>query len=148
MNSLVPSDIFGTDLWCQSDIDPGAREVGGTQVLLNALYRRAISPRGCLIYDPNYGYDLSQFVNDDFDPTTTTAARIASGLDNEFRKDPRVLVSQTSVTLQQTSAAGWSLTTTTNVQPAQGPAFQLVIGVSALSSMPQILNTSPQVVTT
>ena len=63
MQNPASSNIFGWDLVCTNDCTPDAAECGGTQVLANALYRRATSPRGCIIYDLDYGYDLNQFIN-------------------------------------------------------------------------------------
>ena len=65
MQNPASSNIFGWDLVCTNDCTPDAAECGGTQVLANALYRRATSPRGCIIYDLDYGYDLNQFINID-----------------------------------------------------------------------------------
>ena len=139
----VPSpQVYGYDLVCTSDLDPGAAECGGTVVLANALLRRAASPRGSLIYDPNYGYDLTQFVNEDYNPQTVSPGLIAAGLDNEFLKDPRVLRSQTTATI-----VGGTLTTSTTVTPSVGPTFPLVIGVGGVNAVPTILNVSPTVVT-
>jgi hypothetical protein len=138
------ANIYGYDLVCTSDITPDAAECGGFIVLANALYRRASTPRGTLIYDPNYGYDLSQLLNADIN-TVSDVAMIGANLDNEFRKDPRVYASQTTVTYTP-SAGGTglgSLTTSTLVTPAVGPTFNLVLGAGALyQAGVQLLNAS------
>lgn len=135
---------FGYDLQCTDDTTPDAAEVGGTLILAYALYRRASSPRGCLIYDPNYGYDLSENLNDDI-ATSADVARIGANLDAEFRKDARVYASQTVVTFTPNAGGPGlgALQTSTLVTPAAGPSFKLVLGVSAINGQVQILNVSP-----
>lgn len=60
---------YGTDLSCVVDLDAGLAEVTGNTLLAQALARRLITPRGGLLDDPNYGYDLTQFLNADIGPT-------------------------------------------------------------------------------
>lgn len=147
MTQLLPGGVvnpYGYDLACTTDMTPDASEVGGVVVLAYALYRRASTPQGTLIYDPNYGYDLGQNINDDI-ASVSDISRIASSLDAEFRKDPRVYGSQTTATwLPDAGGPGLgSLTTSTLVTPAVGPGFKLVLGVSAITGQVQILNVSP-----
>ena len=142
MNSNA--NIYGYDLWAQTDMDPGALEVGGTLILPLALYRRTITPQGSLIYDLNYGYDLNQFVNSDFSNAPGSqsgglAGQIAGGVDAEYRKDQRVYSSTTTPTIVETNGI-ISLQLASVVVPSQGPTFQLVLGVGGVYTNPTILN--------
>ena len=133
-----PTNIYGWDLVCADDLTPDMQECGGIAVLANALYRRASTPRGRLIYDRDYGFWLEGYVNEDIN-TASDIAPIAAGLDAEFRKDPRVRKSTTVATFD----AG-TLTTTTTVYPVNGPSFKLVLGVGALYAQGlTILSVSP-----
>jgi hypothetical protein len=115
---------FGRDLSCVTDLTPDCREVTGFRVLGEAIARRLLTPRGRLIYDPNYGYDLSQFLNADLGPGDT--AKITANIQAECLKDERVLQAQASVVLQ-----GSVLSVTATIATAAGP-FTLVLSVSAV----------------
>lgn len=118
---------FGRDLWCLSDIDPGGAEVSGLLCYAHALFRRLITGRGTLLGDPNYGYDLSQFINDDV--TNVDVARIANGVDNEFLKDERTKASRTI-----SAFANGVVTLSSLVTPKIGPTFRMVIAATALTT--------------
>lgn len=89
---------YGWDLSCTDDLTEEMLEVGGNTVLIEALYRRLITPRGRLLDDPNYGFDLRQYLNADIDISARTLGEIASGIEQEFAKDQRVRRSTVSVT--------------------------------------------------
>jgi len=142
---------YGRDMWCLSDIDPGAVEVTGAQALAQACYRRLITTRGTLLGDPDYGYDLQGTLDDDL--STSDLARIASEIDSELVKDERVASSSTTVlfggvspnqTTQQTGAVVGPQTGVLNVYititPAAGPTFSLTLAVSDLTTT--LLSTS------
>jgi hypothetical protein len=109
-------------------------EVTGRTCLVQALARRLITARGTLIDDPNYGFDLNQFLNDDLD--AADVARIGSGIDAEFLKDERVLSSTTTAVLN----VGGALVVTAQIQDQQGP-FKLVLSVGSVSAT--ILSITP-----
>lgn len=126
--ATVPAPATGSlgyDLWCVQDLDPGLVEVGGTLVLLQALARRIITPRGRLVDDPNYGYDVSGFLNDDL--SAADLASIGSGVDAEFLKDERVLRSSTTATLAATGVLTIASLITTSTT-----TFQLVLAVTSV----------------
>lgn len=118
---------YGTDLDGVTDLSPTMAEASGLHMLAQALVRRLITPRGTLIDDANYGYDIRDFLGDDLSPADV--GRIGSGVDQELIKDERVLSSQTTVTPLST----YVLTISTVVTPSQGPSFQLVAAVSAVT---------------
>lgn len=132
---VFPSQVnYGLDLSCVTDLDPGMVEVTGRTCLVQALARRLITARGTLIDDPNYGFDLNQFLNDDLD--AADVARIGSGIDAEFLKDERVLSSTTTAVLN----VGGALVVTAQIQDQQGP-FKLVLSVGSVSAT--ILSITP-----
>jgi hypothetical protein len=114
---------FGTTLSCIFDLDPMGAMVTGLTTLSQALIRRITTPRGRLLYDPNYGYDIQSELNDDV--TQLQVGQIGLNMDQEFLKDQRVFASKTTVVL---SALG-ELDTNSQIQSAVGP-FSLVLNVS------------------
>lgn len=115
---------LGTDLSCVKDIDAGGAVVTGQHLLAEGWARRLWTPRGGLIDDPNYGYDLTQFVNADIGPGDLHA--IQTGIVNECMKDERALSCVATVTF----LAG-IMTVSIQGQDAAGP-FLLVLAVSAI----------------
>jgi len=88
---------YGTDIWCERDLDP-SRDVDGQTMLAlaQALVRRLDCPRGRMIDDPNYGIDLRAELN----RGTTRAAldAMAARIMTELTKDDRVSFVQATVT--------------------------------------------------
>lgn len=119
---VSPTD-FGTTLSCTFDIDPMGQTVSGLTALAQALIRRITTPRGRLLSDPNYGYDIGGELEDDV--TTQQVNAIGANVDAEFLKDQRVFSSVTSVTLQTDG----QLDVASQVQSALGP-FSLVFSLS------------------
>jgi phage baseplate assembly protein W len=117
---------LGRDLSCLQDLDATGLEVSGRTVLAQAVLRRLITPRGRLIDDANYGFDLTQFIDDDLGPADL--ARIRAGIEAECLKDERVAV----VTAKVTLTAG-VMVVTVNLTDSAGP-FTLVVAVSAITA--------------
>lgn len=115
--------FYGHDLSCISDLDPNMAEVDDHICLLQALARRITTSRGTLIDDPNYGFDIRQFLEDDLD--VSQLARIGASVDAEFLKDERIIASSTTVTLVQ-----GVMIVSSNTTGALGP-FKFVLSVQA-----------------
>jgi len=115
----------GHDLFCITDMDPGAIEVDGRVTLAQALVRRLQTPRGGLIDDPNYGFDVTQFINDDI--TQATITRMQGQITAEMLKDERVISAVTTVVF-----SGGMLIITISITDGVGP-FPLVLAVSAVT---------------
>lgn len=120
---VSPTD-FGSTLSLTFDLDPMGQTVSGLTALAQALIRRITTPRGRLLSDPNYGYDIAGELEDDV--TTQQVNAIAANVDAEFLKDQRVFSSVTTVTLQTDG----QLDVASQVQSALGP-FSLVFSLSA-----------------
>lgn len=132
MTQPVPD--FGTDLSCVDDIASDGRVVSGFRVVAEAIARRWLCPRGRLIGYPNYGYDLTQFVNADLDARDLD--ELQSGAAAEAEKDERVERCVVTATLQDDG----TLEVVGAVTTAQGP-FQLVVAVSSVTLT--LLSVSP-----
>ncbi len=117
---------FGSCWSCVSDLTMPSTMATGFQVVAEAIARRWQTPRGGLIDDPNYGYDLSDFVNDDL--SKEELANIAHQAGAEAEKDERVLSCEVTVTF----VTGGLLTVTGKVTTTQGP-FALVVSVDQVS---------------
>jgi phage baseplate assembly protein W len=130
-----PATDYGTTLSCFPDIDPTGRLITGLQVLSEALARRITTPRGRLLDDPNYGYDITSEVDDDVSPADV--AEIAANMDAEFEKDERVVASVTTAVFNPVTGI---LKTSTQITTGAGP-FQLDLAVGAVTVA--ILNIGP-----
>jgi phage baseplate assembly protein W len=101
MNSIAPvaspvvNPSLGSDLSGITDLTPTMAQVSGRTCLAQSLCRRLITPRGRLIYDPNYGYDLTGFINDDL--LTSDISTIQNNIVAECKKDPRVSAAKSVV---------------------------------------------------
>ena len=95
---------FGSDLSCTDDLTPDVAELDGSDptIVAQAIYRRLITPRGRLLDDPDYGFDVRGLLHR---PTTQTDLFGMQGqIRNEIRKDDRVDTDGLSVTVIMTSA--------------------------------------------
>lgn len=119
---------FGTDLWGVEDLDPMFSEVSGAAGVAQALARRLITPRGALLDDPGYGYDLRGRLN----AAITSAGRLAmqTAIAAELRKDERVDDVQVTLTFEPALNA---LHVDAVVFGAFGP-FRLTLAVDAVSA--------------
>ena len=122
---------LGIDLGCvfasnSADLDPTGIEVSGRTCLAQAIARRLLTPRGRLLDDPNYGFDVAGYMGDDL--STSDLAQIRAGIENECVKDERV----EGATAELTLAANGTLLINVTLSDADGP-FTLVLAVSAVS---------------
>lgn len=120
---------FGRDLSCVTDLDPAMREVTGVDVMTQAIARRLGTPRGWVIDDPNYGYDLRDELSAEGD--RTAPATIAARARAEILKDERVQSADASVVSSGPPGAT-SITVEVNGVAAEGP-FDLTLAVSAVT---------------
>lgn len=113
---------FGSAWSCVSDLTMPAQMVTGHRVVAEAIIRRWQTPRGGLIDDPNYGFDLSGYISDDIDKKDI--ARITQAAAAEALKDERVLTADVQIQF-----IGGVLIASGSFTTAQGP-FRLVASVS------------------
>lgn len=119
---------LGTDISTPdaSDLDPMFRLVSGTRGLAEALARRLVTPRGTLLDDPAYGYDLRSRLNDNLTPGDL--AQLAVDVRAELARDERVEDAAVTVTF-----ANSTLRVAAVVATAAGP-FRLVLAVSSVTA--------------
>lgn len=106
------------------DIDPFFRLIRGPRVVLEAVLRRLMTPRGSLLSDPNYGQDVRGALHAEFDAAGRFA--LATAIANEARKDDRVTDARCSVDYNaSTGRVRIQLACATGTGP-----FRLVLAVS------------------
>lgn len=121
---------YGYDLWHDgNDLDAGMREVGGNLVLAQWAARCLQTPTGQLLDDPQYGYDLTQWINQDVEIGAPQVAQIKSAIVKALLRDERILSAQVTAVFQ---ASAEMLIVTIQLTPASGP-FTLVLQVSAVN---------------
>lgn len=116
---------YGIDFDCMNDLTDTFKITSGRDNLIKACYRRLITPRGRLINDPNYGFYLQDYLNDDID--NRTIALIGSFVDNEMLKDERILKSITKC-----SFFSGILNVIISLYDSDGP-FNLVLAVTSIN---------------
>lgn len=121
---------YGHDLACTSDLTANMAEVDGLTTLVQALYRRLITPRGGLIDDPNYGFDCASLLDEGV--TQRTLALLAAQIDAELVKDERVGSSKTTGQFTPGPGNAGRYVASTLVTTATGP-FRLVLSISNVS---------------
>ena len=84
----MPAD-HGTDVGGFEDLDSIGSMVSGRRCLAEAIARRITTPRGMLIDNPDYGYDVRYMLLNDYS-TAEMAAEIAA-IEAECKKDERVV---------------------------------------------------------
>lgn len=116
----------GDDLDVRSDLNRSSFSLAdGVRNIGNAIARRLITPRGGLVYDPAYGTDVRAYLSAGM--TAAQVARLASEIQAEVNKDPRVGGADVSLAI-----AGTTMLITVLVDLAQGP-FELVFRVTGLT---------------
>ncbi len=131
---MSTSTDFGSDLSCVHDLDPRCIVVTGRRLLAEAIVRRWITPRAGLIGDPDYGTDITAYINDDVSPRDI--ATLKSVMSQEAEKDERVNSCDISVEVPPQGTGVYAITAL--VHDSDGP-FTLVIGVDTLSKNIQLL---------
>jgi hypothetical protein len=125
---------LGSDLSCVSDLNPHMGVVSGRRLLAEAIARRLQTPKGALLDDPNYGYDLVGQLNADI--SQGDLGRIAAAITSECQKDQRVFSAAVTVVAATIPGAGntslLGLKVTISLITGVGP-FSLVIGVAGVT---------------
>jgi hypothetical protein len=103
-----------------------ATMASGFRCVAEAIVRRWSTPRGGLLDDADYGYDLTDRVGDDLDKADLT--QMAHLAKSEAEKDERVQTCDVTLTL----AVDGTLAVVGKVTTAAGP-FNLVASVSAVT---------------
>lgn len=114
---------FGNDISVFPDLDPSFALKTGAHVIGEAVARRLVTPRGGLIYDLNYGFNLRDFLNASL--STAQLRGLEGSVEIECGKDERVLDATATVTLNtQTQKLDVSVVLTTSAGP-----FTLLLAV-------------------
>ena len=67
---------FGIGISATNDFPITMKIVGGTQIVIEAIYRRLTTDNGALAFigdDPSYGFNLRSMINDDLDDIKISA---------------------------------------------------------------------------
>lgn len=126
---------LGTDIATPdaADLDPYFGTVSGVRAIAQALARRLVTPRGSLLDDDGYGYDLRSRLNDSLEPRDIAA--LAAIVKRELESDERVESAEVAVSL-----ADGTLRVSARVVSSTG-AFRLVLAVADVTS--EILAVEP-----
>jgi hypothetical protein len=125
--------LFGTDMKAFApgstgpDLDPTFSLINGAEVVGDAVARRLVTPRGSLLHDPDYGFDLRGMLNARMTPQQL--AYIRNGVEKESTKDERVLSAKVQMSF---SMSLQRLKVKVSLETKNGP-FSLTLLVSDVS---------------
>lgn len=122
---------YGSDISCDSDVDPDVVEVDPftTLALAQAIVRRLDTPRGSLPDDKNYGIDVRSYVNRGV--TAAEIQQLAGQISNELRKDDRI---DTLTVTVRPSSTGTTLRIELAVRPVDSRIGGFTLTLSASSA--------------
>lgn len=121
---------YGSDLSCVSDLNPHMGVVSGLRLVAEAIARRLQTPRGALVDDASYGYDLTDQLNSDL--SASDLGVIGASVTAECRKDQRILNASTVVTFSTDPSRPGELDVTISLTTRAGP-FSLQLAVSQVT---------------
>jgi hypothetical protein len=128
----VVNPALGSDLAGVNDLTPTMQECQGRVCLAQNLGRRLITPRGALIYDVNYGYDLNQWINADV--SQADISQIQGYVRQEMLKDQRVISANVSAQYVGVSQVQAALTAIVAV-PDPFPQGVIVLNIQIQDSL-------------
>ncbi len=120
---------FGRDTSCTDDLHPG-RMVSGVELVQEAVYRRLIAPRGALVSDPSYGYDVRALLG--VGSTDAGMARVPIVVRGEVLKDPRIRTCTVRAQRTQVGSSSYALTLDVQCTTDVGP-FVLTLRIDDVS---------------
>lgn len=118
---------FGLDVSTFPGLDVTGRNLTGSRVVAEACLRRLITPRSALRYDPDYGYDLRDLLNDDV--TDADLRRHALSAELELEKDERIDTVSVTLTL-----VGFNLTVAISGTLSNAASFDLTLAIDQVSA--------------
>jgi hypothetical protein len=128
--SNIQQPNFGLGWSCVTDLTSPSIMVTGFRIVAEAIIRRWSTPRGGLLEDPAYGYDITDAVGDDIDQATL--ARMSQAAAEEAQKDERVRNCYVTMGMLSVGDGTGLLSVQARVETAAGP-FILVAAVSQVT---------------
>lgn len=123
------ADDYGTDVSTFPVTDMTGRTIEGKRAVAECILRRYTTPNGSLRYDPDFGRDTREMLNEDLDEGDL--ATEAHALAREAEKDERVSRATVVLTLD---AVASKLTVRVFGELLGGVAFDFVLGIDAVSA--------------
>lgn len=141
VTSSVPNTPYGygSDMWCEADLDPRMKEVSEEAlVLAQHCVRRLDTPNG-LPDDNEWGISITDYLN--LPTTTRELAEIEGAISAELREDDRVDYVDVSV---EFSADYTEITIDLNITPLDSLVneFTLILNVSDAGIIIEEMRTS------
>jgi len=121
---------YGSDVSTFPDLDPSFANISGTRVLGEAIARRLMTARGSLPDQPNYGTDVRTYLCEGFNLNGSTLTQMKNAIERECLQDERIASADAGMYFNPQTGV---LNVTLVLGPAQGPNFQLVISVTAVT---------------
>lgn len=107
---------------------------GGLANLGEALCRRLQTPRGQLFYNPDYGLDLRERINDSFSNVSEIAA-LTHDVEFECEKDNRIIECNATAEIDDGTLLAINIFGTSTLGP-----FDFVLGIDAITGVSLLTN--------
>ena len=120
---------YGVDIYCLDDLDPGFALITGRQVLAQDIYHGWTTQKGTLVYDADWGEDVSLLLSEVMSPQTIASwqGRLAA----QAERDDRVQTAAAAISFNE---ATQTATIVGQITPLVGGPFKMVMQVSQLST--------------
>lgn len=121
---------LGVDLDLDEDLTEECAVTDGVHLLSQALKRRWRTPRGMLLDDPNYGTDLTEYLNEDVDESVL--AQMRSDIVGEAEKDERVRLATVLESSYDLATGSVTMSVAITLQD-DGTTFVLVVSITKVT---------------
>jgi hypothetical protein len=120
---------LGTDVSTFPDLDVTGRKITGARVVAECCLRRLTTQADTLGYDPDFGYDLRDLLNEDFSDSELRRHEARAAI--EVEKDERIRRADVTLTLNH---ATHTLTVRITGTLISDRDFLLTLGIGQLSA--------------
>lgn len=128
---MATAEAYGVDIDCLFGHGMGWPVVSGPKNVANAIGRRLITPRGGLFYDPDYGFDVREYLGVAL--TRGKLAELIAGVEAEAMQDARVQAVVASA--QATGSPSTQLDLTLSITLADRTSFEMIMSIGALNQL-------------
>jgi hypothetical protein len=117
MAAAATAAEVGSTISCTTGLDPMGRVVSGRRAILEACVRRWITPKGRLGYNLNYGFCVTDYLNDDVSPRDLAVIR--NGMVTQALEDDRVLSCEIEIVIPPRGIGKYQFIA--SLEDAEGP---------------------------
>lgn len=122
---------YGTDVSTSPDLDMSGETVSGVRAIAECTLRRFTTDADTLDYDPDFGRNLQDLLNEDFGDGDIE--REQAGAETEAEKDERILSASVSMVLDE-RAFKLTIRITGTLNDGRATPFLFVLSIDKVSA--------------